>query len=296
MGQTTFYYVAATLPEHGAALKDWPGETLVAGRAVTASIAAADAAAADTRIAEVWPGMDDAKVDCYRLDAPPSKKRLLIADMESTIIAQEMLDELADAVGLREQVEAITASAMRGELDFESAINERVALLKGLDASVLDQMATDRMTYMPGARELVASMKAAGAYCALVSGGFTHFTAIVARELGFDEHRANTLEIADGKLTGRVVPPILGREAKLQALEELTAQHGFDVGDAIAVGDGANDLAMLKAAGLGVAFRAKPAVRDAMAAHKRGVVVNHCDLTALLYVQSYIEADIRTGS
>lgn len=221
--------------------------------------------------------------------ARPSK--LLIADMESTIIEQEMLDELADTVGLREKVEGITAAAMRGELDFASAITERVALLKGLDASVLNELIVKRLTYMPGAKELVQTMKSGGAYCALVSGGFTHFTAHVANELGFDEHRANTLEVADGKLTGRVIPPILGRKAKLAALVEIAGRLKVEIGDAIAVGDGANDLAMLEAAGLGVAFRAKPQVRDAMAIHATGAVISHCDLTALLYLQGRTHAD-----
>ncbi|MEM1306633.1 MAG: phosphoserine phosphatase SerB [Pseudomonadota bacterium] len=223
--------------------------------------------------------------DITVLAEPPTAKRLLIADMESTIIEQEMLDELADAVGARDKVEAITAAAMRGELDFEQAITERVALLEGLEADVLDQVADARLTYMPGARALVTAMKAADAHCALVSGGFTCFTARVAHDLGFDTHRANTLDIANGKLTGRVVPPILGRDAKQEALDALTASLGIDRRDAIAVGDGANDLAMLTAAGIGVAFRAKPLVRDAIAPLSTGAVIDHCDLTAVLYVQ-----------
>lgn len=212
-------------------------------------------------------------------------KRLLIADMESTIIKQEMLDELADFVGKRDEVEAITAAAMRGELNFEAAINARVELLEGLSANVLDTLIADRLTYMPGARALLSGMKRANAYCALVSGGFTHFTAHVAHELGFDTHRANTLGIKAGKLTGAVVPPILGQAAKREALDTLCSEFALSKGGAIAVGDGSNDLAMLHDAGLGVAFRAKPTVRNAMAAHPRGVIIDHCDLTALLYLQ-----------
>ena len=219
-------------------------------------------------------------------DAPGRRKRLLIADMESTIIEQEMLDELGDFIGARAHIEEITARAMRGELDFEAALDERVGLLNGLDASVLDEVA-GRITLMPGARALVATMKAHGAYCALVSGGFTVFTARVAKQLGFDEHRANVLEIADGKLTGRVERPILGREAKLAALLELTAKLKLQPSESLAVGDGANDLAMLGAAGLGVAFRAKPNVREAVSAMPNGAVITHGDLTALLALQGY---------
>ncbi|MGF1650117.1 MAG: phosphoserine phosphatase SerB [Hyphomicrobiaceae bacterium] len=211
--------------------------------------------------------------------------KLLVADMESTIIEQEMLDELAGEIGLRDRVAKITERAMRGELDFEAAITERVALLAGLDAAVLDTLAAERISTMAGARELVATMKARGAYCALVSGGFTHFTRKVAAELGFDEHRANSLEIVNGKLTGRVVPPILGKNAKLAALRELSNSNGLTVSETVAVGDGANDLAMLREAGLGVAFRAKPQVQAEMRRHPRGAVVTHCDLTAILYLQ-----------
>ncbi len=219
-------------------------------------------------------------------DSPHRRKHLLIADMESTIIEQEMLDELADCVGLRETISGITARAMRGELDFEAALRERVGLLAGLDAKVLDEVA-DRITLMPGAETLIRTMQANGAYCALVSGGFTVFTERVAKQLGFDEHQANVLEIADGKLTGRVLEPILGGDAKLAALRRLTAKLGIDPSQVIAVGDGANDLAMLAAAGLGVAFRAKPKVREAVAALPNGAVINHGDLTALLYLQGY---------
>jgi phosphoserine phosphatase len=231
---------------------------------------------------------DRARVDINPiLDAGPRRrKRLLIADMESTIIEQEMLDELADFVGLREKISSITERAMRGELNFEAALRERVGLLAGLDAKVLDEVA-GRITLIPGAEALLRTMKANGAYCALVSGGFTVFTARIAEHLGFDEHQANVLEVADGKLTGRVAEPILGREAKLAALLRLAARLGLDAQDTLAVGDGANDLAMLEAAGLGVAFRAKPKVREAAATFAGGAVITHGDLTGLLYLQGY---------
>jgi phosphoserine phosphatase len=229
------------------------------------------------------PEIIDRAIDVNILTAGNLRKKLLVADMESTIIEQEMLDELGDLIGKRAHIADITARAMRGELDFEAALKERVGLLAGLPAAILDQVAT-RITLMPGARELVATMKAHGATCALVSGGFTVFTAKVAAMVGFDEHRANTLEIADGKLTGRVVEPILGREAKLATLVELCHRLDIATGDAIAVGDGANDLAMLRAAGLGVAFRAKPIV-----AEQAAVRIDHGDLRALLALQGFKE-------
>jgi phosphoserine phosphatase len=218
------------------------------------------------------------------------RKHVLVADMESTIIEQEMLDELGDLIGKRDVIEDITARAMRGELDFESALKERIAMLAGLDARVLDEVA-ERITLMPGAEALIRTMSAHGAYCALVSGGFTVFTQRIAERLGFDEHQANTLEIIDGRLTGRVVPPILGREAKLDALRRIASERGVDMVLTLAVGDGANDLDMLREAGLGVAFRAKPKVREAVAALDNGAVITHGDLTALLYLQAYSQAD-----
>ena len=236
----------------------------------------------------------NAGLDCNLVAANHRRKRLLVADMESTIIEQEMLDELADFVGNRDRISEITERAMRGELDFDSALRERVATLAGLDSAVLDEV-SKRITYMPGARELVATMRRHGAYCALVSGGFTVFTERVAKELGFDEHQANTLEIADGKLTGRVVPPILGREAKLQALRTLTDRLKLTFEDTLAVGDGANDVAMLEAAGLGVAFHAKPKVRDHMASLPNGAVITHGDHRALLHLQGYTDAEITAG-
>lgn len=288
--------VATTLPQHASGISDVAGvkwldpERAWSIRWFDVSMEPAKFYFDDVAVPNRSP-MADYNV----LEGDLSRKRLLIADMESTIIEQEMLDELADHVGMRSQVAGITERAMRGELDFEAAVKERVALLKGLDEAILHDLASTRLTYMPGARELVATMKANGAYCALVSGGFSHFTEKVAQELGFDEQRANLLEIADGKLTGKVIPPILGRDAKLHALMELTEKLGLSPADTLAVGDGANDLAMLKSAGLGVAFRAKPLVRDEMAAHPTGAVVNHCDLTSLLYLQGYGKEDIRAN-
>jgi len=210
------------------------------------------------------------------------RRRLLVADMESTIIAQECLDELADYAGQRERIAGITERAMRGELDFEAALRERVGLLAGLDAQVLDEIYETRVTLMPGAATLIATMRANGATCALVSGGFTFFTERVAARLSFDTQQANTLVIADGKIAGSVAEPILGRAAKLQALQSLAREKGLALTDTLAVGDGANDLDMLSAAGLGVAYRAKP-----MVAATAPISIVHGDLTALLYLQGY---------
>ncbi len=210
------------------------------------------------------------------------RNRLLVADMESTIIEQECLDELADFVGLRERIAGITERAMRGELDFEAAIKERVGLLAGLDVSALQEVYDKRVTLMPGARTLIATMKRNGALCALVSGGFDFFAARICDRLGFDEYQANRLETKDGKLTGHVVEPILGREAKLAAFEGYKGRQGLSRALTMATGDGANDLAMIKASGLGVAFRAKPVV-----AAEADASITFGDLTALLYLQGY---------
>jgi phosphoserine phosphatase len=213
------------------------------------------------------------------------RKKLLVADMESTMIDNEMLDELADFLGLREKISAITARAMNGEIDFAGALKERVGLLKGLPLAKLDE-AAKRIRYMPGGATLVATMKQHGAYCALVSGGFTHFTKLVAGALGFDFDSANVLT-QDGKaLAGTVEMPILGKEAKLATLRHLSASRDIATADAIAVGDGANDLPMLEEAGLGVAFHAKPAV-----AAQVGARLDHCDLTGLLYLQGYRQSE-----
>jgi phosphoserine phosphatase len=231
---------------------------------------------------EVWEGLQALRVDMVVQAAEGRKKRLLIADMDSTMIRQECIDELADEAGVGARVADITARAMNGELDFEGALRERVGLLKGLPESVIGRVLRDRITLMPGGPVLLATMKADGAYAALVSGGFTAFTAAVAGKLGFDENRANTLHVLDGALAGTVAEPILGKEAKLQALNEITARLGITPAEALAVGDGANDLPMLKAAGTGVALHAKPTVQA-----QCEVRVNHGDLTALLYLQGY---------
>jgi phosphoserine phosphatase len=214
------------------------------------------------------------------------KKRLLIADMDSTIINVECLDELADFAGVKDKVSEITERAMRGELAFEGALRERVGMLKGLSVDALQTCYDDRVKLNPGARTLVRTMAEHGARCALVSGGFTFFTSRVAQAAGFHLNRANTLIEADGKLTGTVGDPILGKEAKLAALREETSALGLTPADALAVGDGANDLAMIEVAGLGVAYRAKPIV--AAQAHAK---VDHADLTALLYFQGYTAAE-----
>ena len=210
------------------------------------------------------------------------RKRLLIADMDSTIIGCECLDELADFAGVKAAVSEITERAMRGELEFEGALRERVAMLAGLDMSALKACYEQRVRLNPGARTLVTTMAAHGARCLLVSGGFTYFTSRVAVAAGFHEDRANRMIEADGALTGAVADPILGREAKLAALTEESERLGLDLSESLAIGDGANDLAMIEAAGLGSAYRAKPLVAARAAAR-----IDHADLTALLYFQGY---------
>ncbi len=225
-------------------------------------------------------------VDVVVQPAEGRTKRLLIADMDSTMIDQECIDELADEVGVKAHVAAITARSMNGEIAFEPALRERVALLRGLDVSVIDRIIASRLTLASGGPALVATMRARGAWAALVSGGFTLFTGPIATRLGFDEHRANRLVVTDGRLAGTVEEPILGREAKAEALSEITSRLGITPADAIAVGDGANDLDMLRLAGSGVALHAKPSV--AAAARMR---IDHGDLTALLYIQGYAQSD-----
>ncbi|RTL78666.1 MAG: phosphoserine phosphatase SerB [Hyphomicrobiales bacterium] len=231
--------------------------------------------------------LDGEKVDVVVQSAETRRKRLLVADMDSTMIEQECLDELADFAGIRARIAAITARAMAGELDFEAALRERVALLAGV---TLDEIETllPRLTLTPGARALVATMRGHGAHTALVSGGFTQFTEAVATRLGFHEAFANRLEIAGGALTGVVVAPVQGREGKRAALAGLRARLGLPHEATLAIGDGANDLDMLREAGLGVAYHAKPKVAEAAAAR-----IDHSDLTALLYAQGYRKDEIR---
>jgi phosphoserine phosphatase len=225
-------------------------------------------------------------VDINVIPGTRRRKRLLIADMDSTIIQQECIDEMADVLGLKTQISAITERAMRGELPFEAALRERLGLIAGLKESQLAKVYETRITEMPGGRALVATMRKHGAFTALVSGGFTFFTSRVAKAVGFDTHRANELEIVDGTMTGGILGSILGKEAKLANLQTFTAERGLELADTLAVGDGANDLAMIGASGLGVAFRAKPVV----AAEAQASIV-YGDLTALLYLQGYQRAE-----
>jgi len=238
---------------------------------------------------DVWDSLQSQGVDLVVQLAAGRKKAMLLADMDSTMIQQECIDELAAEAGVGPRVADITARAMNGELDFEQALDERVGLLAGLDEAVIDLVLDTRITLMPGGAALVATMKANGAYAALVSGGFTSFTSHVAAQLGFDENRANTLLVKDGKLTGKAGRPILGKAAKVQALEEITAARGLTDADVLAVGDGANDLGMLHRAGTGVALHAKPNVQA-----ECDVRINHGDLTALLYLQGYARSEFVT--
>ncbi len=231
---------------------------------------------------EVWDGFQAMGIDLAVQPAMGRKKRMLIADMDSTMIQQECIDELADEAGVGAYVAGITARAMNGELEFDAALRARVGLLRGLEEAVIARVIRERITLMPGGRALVSTMRGNGGYAALVSGGFTAFTGAIAGVLGFDENRANTLLVEDGRLTGAVAEPILGRAAKVQALEEISARLGISPAEAVAVGDGANDLGMLGLAGMGVALHAKPSVQAECA-----VRVNHGDLTALLYLQGY---------
>ncbi len=238
---------------------------------------------------EVWADLQGMGVDLAVQAAEGRRKKILLADMDSTLIQQECVDELAAEAGVGVRVAGITARAMNGELNFEDALRERVGLLAGLDAGVIGKVLTERITYMPGGDVLVATMKANGARAALVSGGFTAFTVEVAAHLSFDEHRANTLLVENGKLTGEVAEPILGRDAKVATLERLVAERGVSESDVLAVGDGANDLGMLGLAGMGVALHAKPSV-----AAQCELRLNHGDLSALLYLQGYSRDDFVT--
>jgi phosphoserine phosphatase len=231
---------------------------------------------------------DEWLLDANVVATDARRKKLLVADMDSTIIGCECIDELADMAGLKPKVAAITERAMRGELDFPAALRERVALLKGLPLEALARVYAERVRLNPGAKALLATMRAHGAHSVLVSGGFTYFTSRVAQEAGFDEQQGNRL-LDDGKqLTGEVAEPILGREAKLAALEAAVTARGITFADSIGVGDGANDLDMIRKAGLGVAYHAKPVVAEAA-----GAAIAHGDLTSLLYLQGYRAGEIR---
>ena len=244
-----------------------------------------DAALADA----VRHALDPLPIDVVLHPADARRKGLFLADMDSTMIEQECIDELAAELGLKERIAAIAERARRGELAFEPALRERVAMLAGLSEQVIDAVYRDRITFTPGGKALLATMRTNGTHCVLVSGGFTHFTTKVATALGFHADHANILQVEDGKLNGMVAEPIQGREAKRQHLETYAAKLGIELSATMAIGDGANDLGMIKRAGLGVAFHAKPAVdAEAHAAIRFG------DLTAALYLQGYRDEDIVT--
>jgi len=264
----------------GASAIDWLDE------AVACDLALPDALPREVADASLRDLLALVPVDIVVQDIARRRKKLLIADMDSTMIDQECIDELADEIGIKEHVAAITARSMNGEIAFEPALRERVALLRGLPVSVIGEIIAKRITLASGGRELVATMRAAGAWTALVSGGFDAFTGPIAARFGFHENHANRLVVADGRLAGLVVEPILGRAAKARSLESISARLGIVPDDAIAVGDGANDLDMLALAGTGVALHAKPAV--AAAARVR---IDHGDLTALLYLQGFRRRD-----
>ena len=270
--------VVEALRDHGASAPRW--------------LAAGDACEVDTfsRTSEFIAAINDLPIDTAIIPTHNRRKRLLLADMDLTMIHQECIDELGVVAGVGDHIKNITAKAMRGELDFEAALRERVALLKGLDTSVISQLLRERITFMEGGKTLLATMRKAGAYAALVSGGFLSFTGPVAAHLGFNENRANTLLEHDGKLTGEVATPILGQQAKLDSLREIAMSHGLTPDDAIAVGDGANDLPMLLAAGMGVALHAKPKVQE-----QAKIRINHGDLTSLLYLQGYTRQEFVVG-
>ncbi len=225
-------------------------------------------------------------VDVNAVPIANRRKRILLADMDSTMIHQECIDELGHVAGFGDQIKDITRRAMNGEIDFEGALRERVALLAGVDQFVIAKVLLERITLMEGGLTLLDTMRAQGAYTALVSGGFTAFTSHVAAALSFDENRANTLLVKEGKLTGEVAMPILGKQAKVESLNRICIERGLAPADVLAVGDGANDIAMLQAAGMGVALHAKPKVQE-----QAQFVINHGDLTALLYLQGYTKAE-----
>ncbi len=262
-------------------------ERSVLARGIAADLAVPAPAEAKAVEATLRQALAGQPIDIVVQPLETRRKRLFLADMDSTMIGQECIDELADYVGLKKEVSEITERAMRGEIAFEPALRERVALLKNLPVNVVDEIIEKRITLTPGGRALVQTMRANGAYTCLVSGGFTLFTGPIGAKIGFHEHRSNRLIVEGETLAGTVEEPILGREAKLATLIELRTRFGLEHHETMAVGDGANDLAMLGEAGLGVAFHAKPAV--AAVAHAR---IDHADLSALLYVQGYREGEI----
>ena len=235
---------------------------------------------------ELTPDLRKENFDFGFQPAATRVKKLLVADMDSTLIQCECIDELADFAGLKGKISAITEAAMQGEIDFEQALRQRVALLRGLEASVLDQVYQDRVRLMPGAVTLIKTMNAHGAMTVLVSGGFTFFTSKVSEVTGFQVNRANSLEIKDGKLTGNVMPPIVDSATKLNSLIEFREQAGLSAAETMAIGDGANDIPMIREAGLGIAYHPKPA-----AAKAANITLRHADLTALLYLQGYTDVD-----
>lgn len=267
----------------GASSVRWLGEEIACDLVLPTGLAADEAQAA------LRAALASEPIDVAVQEEAGRAKKILLADMDSTMIEQECIDELADEVGIKEHVAAITARSMNGEIAFEPALRERVALLKGLDASVINRIIDSRLTLASGGRELVATMRAKGAYTVLVSGGFDVFTSRIAAMLGFDENHANRLIEVDGRLTGEVVEPILGRAAKAEALLDISTRFGLSPADAIAVGDGANDLDMIRLAGTGVALHAKPSV-----AAEAKIRIDHADLSALLYLQGYSQTEFAT--
>ena len=274
----------AELP--GAGKPEWLADKIAADIPFTPPLGVTDRA-----IASGLRGRFPENIDVVVHPTKGRRKTLFLADMDSTMIGQECIDELADFANLKTYVAAITERAMRGEIAFEPALRERVALLKNLPVTVIDEVIRNRITLTPGGRALVMTMRANGAYTCLVSGGFKSFTDRIAEMVGFQENRSNVLEVGpDGKLAGLVREPIFGRESKLQTLLELRQSHGVAPGATMAVGDGANDLSMIEQAGIGVAYHAKPAVAEAAAAR-----IDHGDLTALLYLQGYRQDEFVEG-
>ena len=268
------------LPRAGA--PDWLSDGEACDIPFTPDAGEPDAALAD----QVRAALENAPFDVIIQPMEQRRKRLLVADMDSTLIGQECIDEIADLLGIKAKVAAITERAMRGELAFDGALRERVALLEGLEEKALESVFKERITLNAGARTLARTMRANGAHTVIVSGGFSFFTARVMERAGFDAHQANELEIRKCKLTGRVIEPILGQQAKLDALRRYRQSLGLADEETLGLGDGANDLAMIGEAGLGVAYHAKPVV--AAAANAR---IDHGDLTGVLFAQGYRRAE-----